>query len=1242
MIEFLMAVAGVVTVAATVCAWIADRLTSEQRQRHEDLRRRRDAAQAACEDELQRHEDQSAQSERAYALQIKGMLADECARNLAQSAPLERDLPALRLDLERQLKQEHISAFKRNALRMLQTRIDDAIARLRAFQAYCAWYSAELERLEQAADYAALINFDLPEAKLPAAWFYVGKVGIVERDELNERVNRFDQVLKLTQVKAGASYVTDGLELALAQSYPDQEAIPVQLVHANKSGRFFSASVLRGALYVDHILAMVPCKALVERVERGQGYQVRCYPAIHELRRDSALQGGVTARLARSEARCPGKTYQPGDLLEVYPLYYDLLLTDRRGAGAMTVTERPESLDFEHESAAPVYLCVDHGQPHLAELAIELEGDAPWCLRSCRELPAGRLQIDFQLGAWLVRTTSDAADNFLVVHEIVAGDVYALEQTSLPFELQPIERAYLGDVFIDAERCRHLRHFCLQQDLYEQRGAERERAWEFFARWTRVAEYLLDVDGHLTVGLNVEGNHEGRLVVSIDADGEQQFKALEAQVESDAARGRRSRFRLEMACLDQAGAHLWLQVAEPNALPSKAVAHYELDIGAAGEQALQVARFGFTPQVPTQLRLRARKGGDYQNLIRQRQALEAFALDKLLNKSIKQILVDPAGYRGQASAHWEGKVAAGLAWRNANWRKPGSATSSKRVIEQALVESNLFLIQGPPGTGKTTSIVELLHQLYDDNPQLRILVVSQQNAAVDNALTRFLKDAPQFSERVLRVGKPEKMDESLRPCGSDARLQTYYEGRVAAFQRAAARDGEVPALLQDWLGAIRDDDKRFDPELSELLVGEYKLVGATCVGLAGQRHGMHRLQFDVAIIDEAGRSTVPELLIPMLRARKVILIGDHFQLPPSIAATLREEQSIAELPFLEEVFLKESFFEIMFRSLPPACHGRLDQQFRMVEPIGDLVAELFYSTGGQRGLFNGMTHERRDFYDAAAPLRWQDIHGVQEEEGTSKCNRAEAEAIVAWLGNAAARLHARNLHKEVAVITPYGAQKRLIRRLLDRASSHAGEDQDVRKFGSSLSIRIDTVDSFQGSDADIVLYSTVRTAGEISFIVDRQRLNVSCSRAKENLVFFGHASFLTRAEARMRDRERRPLFSAILQRAELEAAVLTVQVQHIPKADSAFMYLQHGTTRYFAHFGVAGGMSRQEWRDLKVGDTLEITVSDEPVPKGKCAKAASVKKPALPPAPLGANSRGSARRSTPVARSSTALPTADQ
>lgn len=1216
MFGLLLAAAGVVTVAASALAWIFDELTSAQRTRHEELRTRCRHLQEACGDELARHADLEATTEREYALQIKDLLAAETRRLLAEKADLESDLPALRAELERELDRKHISAFKRTALRLLRTRLDDAIARLQAYRAYSVWYGAQLDALAQEGNYAALLEIELPEAKLPGDWFYVGKVGIVEREELNGHRNRYGQVLQLSQVKSGSTYVAAPLELLLAQSCPDQDAIPVQLVHANKNAVFFSASVLRGCLQVEHILERAPCKAVVEAVERAPqpGYLVRCYPGIHEVRRDSAAQGGIQARLLRAEARYPGKHYQPGDVLDVYPLHYDLLLKDRHAHDPelMSVTERPESLDLEQTSAAPVYLSLDPGLPHLDALADALDRDERWQLHTCDEAADGRYLIDLRVGDWLVRTISDPDVHYLQAHEIVTCDAFALQRTSLPFGLQAIERDFMEHVYIDTQQYRALRHFCLQQGMYEQREAQREQAWQFFARWNRVADYLLEVDGHISVDLPPGELEDGWLRVTLDADSRLALKTLEAELEKDLAKGQRSRVGLHMASLDRNGAQTWIQVADLIGAPERDEGACLFNIGARGEQSIQVDRYGLTPLAPRQLRLRMRKGGDFQNLQRQKQALDAFMLDKMVNKTIKQILVDPAGYQGQPDVRWEQKVAAGLEWHNEKWQEAGKAASAKRVVERALVESNLFLVQGPPGTGKTTCIVEMLHQLYDDNPSLRILIVSQQNAAVDNALTRFLEKAPAASTRVLRIGNRDKMDESLRDYGTEARLYAYYADRIAAYQRAAAEQEDTAPLLEEWLSAIRDEDGRFDPELTELLIGEYKLAGATCVGLASQRHGLHRLQFDLAIIDEAGRSTVPELLIPMLRARKVILIGDHYQLPPSIAATLREEDCAEALPFLEETFLKGSFFELMYRGLPASCRGRLDHQYRMVEPIGDLVADLFYQEQGERGLFNGEVHKRHKFLDPSAPLRWHDVRGEQADEGTSKSNLAEAEAIIEYLVAAAESLAERKLHKEVAIITPYGAQKRLVRRLLDRIATKANQDSDIWHIGESLKIRSDTVDSFQGSEADIVLYSTVRSTGDISFIRDRQRLNVSCSRAKENLVFFGNADFLRRAEIRGRGSDRTPLFSEIVQRSVRSSSTLMVKVQRIPKEGSPFIFVQSGQSSYFAHFKAALDISWSQWCGLKVGDVLAIVLSDGGAEEGKLEIAASVLMPSAP------------------------------
>ena len=145
-------------------------------------------------------------------------------------------------------------------------------------------------------------------------------------------------------------------------------------------------------------------------------------------------------------------------------------------------------------------------------------------------------------------------------------------------------------------------------------------------------------------------------------------------------------------------------------------------------------------------------------------------------------------------------------------------------------------------------------------------------------------------------------------------------------------------------------------------------------------------------------------------------------------------------------------------------------------------------------------------------------------------NRSEVEAILHYLQAAAQTLELRQegevRKKTVAVITPYGGQKRAI---LQKIKQLIAQGHRLRDF---LTIDVNTVDSFQGSEADVVLYSTVRTQGDIRFLLDRQRLNVACSRARENLVFFGASEFLRRHESRTGQ----PLFTRILERADFRCS----------------------------------------------------------------------------------------------------------
>lgn len=538
-------------------------------------------------------------------------------------------------------------------------------------------------------------------------------------------------------------------------------------------------------------------------------------------------------------------------------------------------------------------------------------------------------------------------------------------------------------------------------------------------------------------------------------------------------------------------------------------------------------RYGWDPQ--TGLEIRARLYPDdgqvaplfrftielpNDSLKRQHVALESFFHDRMLEPMLKDILLAPQNYHPLSDPLWEN--------REPVWQGK-LAPSQKVAIKTALQARHLALIQGPPGTGKTTAIVEMLYQIFTVNPASRVLLVSQQNTAVDNALDRFIEHYPAMqgsTVNVIRIGNKDKVSAKLQDMHFDASYVSFIDGVQRQAQKNSVHADEAGVSLAfTWLALLEQiksgqrgtvDGPTADEFNTALLTGK-NLIGATCVGLASRNGRVDNLEFDIAIVDEAGRATVPELLIPLLRCRKAILIGDHFQLPPSVSPLLRSDEAEDELPFIREAFLETSFFELLFNALPASCKATLCEQYRMAPEIGDLVAEIFYTNEHGRTLQNG----DGEAYDHSQLLwkhgvYWSHVAGCQStaKNSSSPTNSDEAWAITKALRSLAWQT-SRTL--TVAVITPYSGQKNLLR---ERLKGIAATTDSVSFTLGSLSIVVDTVDSFQGSEADIVFYSTVRTKGSLRFLLDKKRLNVACSRAKKHLVFFGHQRFLQGVKVR--------------------------------------------------------------------------------------------------------------------------------
>jgi superfamily I DNA and/or RNA helicase len=423
------------------------------------------------------------------------------------------------------------------------------------------------------------------------------------------------------------------------------------------------------------------------------------------------------------------------------------------------------------------------------------------------------------------------------------------------------------------------------------------------------------------------------------------------------------------------------------------------------------------------------------------------------------------------------------------------------AVNKILSANELSIVHGPPGTGKTTTLVQAIKALVKQENQ-RILVVAPSNTAVDLLSEKLSEEGL----NVLRVGNPARVSERLQKLTLEAKMADHDYLKETKKLRKQAQEFKNMAHKykrsfgkseRDQRKALFDEAHRIMKEVDNTeqyiiddVLSKTQVVTATLVG--ANHYTVRNLTYQTLVIDEAGQALEPACWIPILKAQKVILAGDHCQLSPTIKSNEAAKNGLNQT-------LLEKCIEHH-----PAAVTLLEEQYRMNSNIMGYSSLVFYqdklkahSSVAESLLFEGDT-----------PLLFIDTAGCGFEEkleGTSSTNPDEAAFTFKHIHSYVETLRGKNFHTHnfpsMAVISPYKQQINLLKEQFDHST-------DLQQYQENISVN--TIDSFQGQERDVVYISLTRSndKGEIGFLSDIRRMNVAMTRARKKLVVIGDSATL--------------------------------------------------------------------------------------------------------------------------------------
>lgn len=431
-----------------------------------------------------------------------------------------------------------------------------------------------------------------------------------------------------------------------------------------------------------------------------------------------------------------------------------------------------------------------------------------------------------------------------------------------------------------------------------------------------------------------------------------------------------------------------------------------------------------------------------------------------------------------------------LPWLNA---------TQQQAVNEVLWAKDIMVVHGPPGTGKTTTLVEAIYEVLRRESQ--VLVCAQSNMAVDWIAEKLVdRGVP-----VLRIGNPTRVNDKMLAFTYERRFESHPDYPQLWAIRKAIRQLRGQRRRTDGyhqkMERLRERATEIELRINSTLFGEARVIASTLAGSANRV--MEGQKFGTLFIDEAAQALEAACWIPARRVSRIILAGDHCQLPPTV-------KSLTAL----RGGLGTTLMERIVANHPEAV-SLLRVQYRMNEQIMRFSSDWFYH--GQVQSAPQVSH--RGILDYDNPIDWivpdQPIEG--EDAGTvfreqfvgdsfGRINKGEARYTLDVLQDYINKVGGQRMIDEridVGIISPYRAQVQYLRQLL-RARPF------FKPFRQLISVN--TVDGFQGQERDIILISLVRSndEGQIGFLRDLRRMNVAITRARMKLIILGSADTLTR------------------------------------------------------------------------------------------------------------------------------------